>query len=192
MASRLQIGKLAAESAAIFFSVILAFAVEEWRSDREEQERAEATMTLVRAELEQNLEELKRVRSGRQGQLDTYIDKLGQLKDTGSFPQTLPRLITPDITDIAYQLGTDSGAVSRFPTDAVLKTALAYEALSTVSGNEDFIDSRNAQVRYRDGEQYLSGFIYYINRAQVAEPEAITAIEEAISELERIGITAPE
>ena len=53
--------RLLVESAAIFFSVLLAFFVEQWREDINEQREAEAILNLVRAELVQNLAELESI-----------------------------------------------------------------------------------------------------------------------------------
>jgi hypothetical protein len=61
------------ESAAIFFSVLLAFVVEQWREDRNEREQAEATLNLLRAELEQNLAELERIAPTRKAMLEGYM-----------------------------------------------------------------------------------------------------------------------
>lgn len=172
--------RLLAESAAIFLSVLLAFLVEQWREDQNELQEAEAAISLVRAELAQNLAELERVAPSRDEQLQVYIEAMGVLQNEGRFPYDLPRLDTPEITTIAYDLATDSGAVTTVSTDELLLIAKAYEALVRVQGNDDFLQSRNAQIRFGDGEQYISGFIYYVNQASANEPNAIEHVRKAL------------
>lgn len=176
--------KIAIESAAIFFSVILAFAVEQWRDDHNERQQAAATLNLVKVELQENLAELESVITSRDEELSQYIDAVGVLQDENRFPQNLPRLQIPEITRIAYELATDSGAVAKVEPAELIVVARAYEALEEVRSNERSLDERNAQIRFNDGEQYLSGFIYYLNRAQIAEPSAVAHVSEAIAVLE--------
>lgn len=171
------------QAVAIFCSVLLAFAAEQWRDDMNERARAEDVLTLVKAELTENLAELERVSATRQEMLDSYIAALDALVDTGVFPRELPILQVPEITNVAYQLATDSGVLSRIEPDDVIVVARAYQALASVQDNQVFLNNRNAQIRFRDGEQYISGFIYFSNRALSNEPDAIVAIEAAIATL---------
>ncbi|MEM9384867.1 MAG: hypothetical protein AAGA68_07380 [Pseudomonadota bacterium] len=112
--------------------------------------------------------------------LEGYIAACGQLQDEGRFPTDLPDFTTPDVTSIAYELATDSGAVTTVAVEELLVIAQAYAAINKVRENDLFLTDRNAQIRYNDGEQYLSGFVYYINRASINEPIAIEAIERAM------------
>lgn len=177
--------RLFVESAAIFLSVLLAFVVEQWREERNERKQAEATLNLVRAELEQNLAELERVNPTRQAMLKAYLAAMDQLKTENVFPSNLPPFQSPDITSLAYELATDSGAITTVEPRDLLVIARAYESLDDVRRNDGFLDARNAQIRFNDGEQYLSGFIYYVNRASINEPAAIENVREAIELLER-------
>ena len=182
--SKLRPGKLLVESAAIFFSVLLAFVVEQWREDMNEAREAAAALNLVRAELAQNLAELERVVPLRADMLQGYIDAMQALQNEGTFPDDLPDFVSPDITSIAYELATDSGAVTTVAPAELLVIARAYEALDAVRRNDIFLNERNAQIRFNDGEQYISGFIYYINRASANEPAAAEHVREAIELLD--------
>ena len=168
---------------AIFCSVLLAFAAEQWREDMNERARADDVLALVRVELSENLVELERLAPTRDEMLSNYIGALDGLVETGQFPQNLPRLDVPNITDVAYQLATESGVLSRIEPVDLIVIAKAYEALDSVEDNQLFLNNRNAQIRFRDGEQYISGFIYFANRAMVNEPEAIGAVRAAIEVL---------
>lgn len=179
-----QTGRIFIESVAIFLSVLLAFFVEQWREDRNELREAEAALELVRAELQQNLAELERVAPLRPDMLEGFIAAMATLEETGTFPQDMPRLETPKITTIAYDLATDSGAVTNVPARELLVIAQAYERLDRVKRNETFLNDRNAQIRFNDAEQYISGFIYYTNRAIYNEPEAIEGVKEALELLD--------
>ena len=128
-------GHLFVDCAAIFLSVLLAFLVEQWREDRNERQEAAAALSLVRAELSQNLAELMRVAPSREVMLQGFL--------------------------------------------------AAIDTQKAVRRNVDFLDARNAQVRFIDGEQYLSGFIHYINRASVNEPNAIDDVQAALDLLDR-------
>jgi len=187
--SRVSAPVLLVESIAIFCSVLLAFAADQWRDDMNERARADAILTLVRTELTENLNELELLAGTREDMLQGYIDALETFIDTGRFPQILPEYKVPDITDVAYQLATDSGVISGIEPNELIVVARAYEALKEVRGNEVFLNNRNAQIRFRDGEQYLSGFIYFANRAIVNEPAAIVAVRDAI---ELLSDEAPE
>ena len=165
---------------AIFCSVLLAFAAEQWREDMNERDRADDVLTLVRTELTENLAQLERLAPTRDEMLSNYIGALDGLVETGQFPQNLPRLDVPNVTDVAYQLATESGVLSRIEPADLIVIAKAYEALDSVEDNQLFLHNRNAQIRFRDGEQYISGFIYFANRAMVNEPEAIDAVRAAI------------
>ncbi|MEM1264176.1 MAG: hypothetical protein AAGH76_17385, partial [Pseudomonadota bacterium] len=68
----IRLPRLFVESAAIFFSVLLAFFVEQWREDFNERRDAEAILNLVKTELIQNLAELEAVVDGREGLLSEY------------------------------------------------------------------------------------------------------------------------
>lgn len=175
--------RLLVESAAIFFSVLLAFFVEQWREDINEQREAEAILNLVRAELVQNLAELESILPKREAMLAGYQEAIMALRNEGVFPRELPEFQSPDITSLAYELATDAGAVTVAPEE-LLVVARAYEALEEVRRNDTFLNERNAQIRFNDGEQYLSGFIYYLNRAIGNEPVAIALIRDAIEMLE--------
>jgi hypothetical protein len=179
-----QAGRILVESVAIFLSVLLAFFVEQWREDRNELREAEAALELVRAELRQNLVELERVAPQRPEMLQDFIDAMSELEETGTFPQNFPRLETPEITTIAYDLATDSGAVTTVPAEELLVIAQAYEALDKVKRNDIFLNERNAQIRFKDAEQYISGFIYYVNRAISNEPAAIEDVKDALELLD--------
>ncbi len=183
-AGEFRAGKLLLESAAIFLSVLLAFVVEQWREDRNEAREADAALNLVRAELVQNLAELERVVPLRGEMLQGYLTAMDELQNAGTFPRNLPDFVSPDITSIAYELATDSGAVTTVAPAELLVIARAYEALDSVRRNDIFLNERNAQIRFNDGEQYISGFIYYINRASTNEPVAVTYVREAIELLD--------
>ncbi len=176
--------RLLVESAAIFFSVLLAFFVEQWREDINERREAEAILNLVRAELVQNLAELEAIVPKREAMLAGYQEAIMTLRNEGLFPLDLPDFESPDITSLAYELATDAGAVTTVAPEELLVIARAYEALEEVRRNDTFLNERNAQIRFNDGEQYLSGFIYYINRAIGNEPVAIDLVREAIEMLE--------
>lgn len=175
--------RLIVESAAIFLSVLLAFFVEEWREEADEHRKATETLTLVQAELAQNLAELERVIPLRGEQVEFYNDAIQVLTDEGRFPRQLPDFESPQITSLAYELATDSGAVTIVDPEALLLVAKAYEALSDVRENDEFLNSRNAQIRFNDGEQYLSGFLYYLGRAMDNEPTAVVQVEAALAVL---------
>ena len=177
--------RLLIESTAIFLSVLLAFFVEQWREDLNERREAVDTLNLVRAELTQNLAELEAVVPKRPAMLEGFQNGIMQLKNEGRFPQNLPAFESPNITTIAYELATDSGAVTSVAPEELLIVARAYEALNDVRRNDVFLNERNAQIRFNDGEQYLSGFIYYVNRAQINEPVAIAKVRAAIATLDR-------
>ncbi|MEO0972188.1 MAG: hypothetical protein AAFX85_03770 [Pseudomonadota bacterium] len=177
-------GRLLVECTAIFFSILLAFLVDEWREDRRELREADAALQLVRAELQQNLDELEAIVPTRADTLEGYLAGLESLKSTGAFPNHLPEFLTPDITSIAYELATDSGAVTTVAAKELLVIAQAYAALEEVRRNDLFLTQRNAQIRFNDGEQYLSGFVYYINRASANEPAAIDQVQKAIETLD--------
>ena len=183
-ASRFSLTVLLVESVAIFCSVLLAFAAEQWREDINDSKRTREALNLIKAELELNLDELEAVVGTREKMLSNYIEALGTLVDTGTYPTDIEGFTIPDITNLAYQLATDSGAVTSVDPQDLLVIARAYEALDNVRANEQFLNTRNAQIRYQDGEQYLSGFIYYANRSLTAEPEAIAALERAIETLD--------
>lgn len=106
------------------------------------------------------------------------------LIEENQFPQELPQNSSPAITTIAYELATDSRAVTSIVAEDLLVIARAYESLESVQRNEFFLENRNAQIRFNDGEQYLSGFIYYVNRAMGNEPEAIEQVRAAITLLD--------
>ena len=178
--SRMSAPVILVESIAIFCSVLLAFAAEQWREDMNERARAEDILVLVRTELEANLSELEALADTRETMLQGYIQALDEFVDTGQFPADLPNLDVPDITVVAYQLAADSGVISGVDPSELIVIARAYEALTAVRANEVFLNNRNAQIRFRDGEQYLSGFIYFANRAMVNEPAAIDAVKAAI------------
>ena len=181
---RLKVPRLLVESAAIFFSVLLAFVVEQWREDINERREAEAILNLVRAELVQNLAELEAIVPKREAMLAGYQAAIMTLRNEGLFPNELPEFESPDITSLAYELATDAGAVTTVAPEDLLVVARAYAALEEVRRNDTFLNERNAQIRFNDGEQYLSGFIYYINRAIGNEPVAIELVREAIDMLE--------
>lgn len=173
------------ESVAIFLSVLLAFFVEQWRDDSNEANEAAAALRLVRAELEQNLAELERVAPTRPELLQAYQEGITKLIEENQFPQDLPQTSSPAITTIAYELATDSRAVASIVAEDLLVIAGAYESLESVQRNEFFLENRNAQIRFNDGEQYLSGFIYYVNRAMGNEPDAIEQVRAAITLLDQ-------
>ncbi|MEM1264057.1 MAG: hypothetical protein AAGH76_16790, partial [Pseudomonadota bacterium] len=149
-----------------------------------ERRDAEAILNLVKTELIQNLAELEAVVDGREGLLSEYQVAIMALRNEGKFPETMPKFRSPDITSIAYELATDARAITTVAPEELLVVARAYEALEEVRRNDTFLNQRNAQVRFNDGEQYLSGFVYYINRALGNEPIAIDYVRQAIAMLE--------
>ena len=181
--SQLNAPVILGQAVAIFCSVLLAFAAEQWRDDFNERQRANDVLTLVKTELEENLIELERVTVERQDRLNAYIAAIDELIETGQYPQDVPVLLTPEITNVAYQLATDSGVLSSIEPKDLLVIARAYDALASVEANILFLNNRNAQIRFQDGEQYISGFIYFSNRALNNEPVAIEAIKKAIATL---------
>ncbi|MEO1642769.1 MAG: hypothetical protein AAFR74_05485 [Pseudomonadota bacterium] len=148
-----------------------------------ERARAENILELVEAELMQNLTELETIVDTRDEALESYISAIGVFNETGSFPADFREPELPQITSVAYQLATQSGAILRVDPENLLVIAQAYEALNTVQANAEFLDNRNAQIRFQDGEQYLSGFIYFTNRAIRDEPAAVEAVQSAIDVL---------
>ncbi|MEM9334866.1 MAG: hypothetical protein AAGA33_08435 [Pseudomonadota bacterium] len=176
--------RILVESTAIFLSVLLAFLVEQWRDDMNERDEAEAILNLVRAELIQNREELESVIPMRAQMLSEYQVAITALRDEGVFPAQTPKFESPEITSIAYQLAADADAVTSVATEELLIIARAYEALQEVRRNDAFLTERNAQIRFNDGEQYLSGFIYYLNRAAINEPIAVDRVRDAIEMLD--------
>ena len=176
--------RLLLESFAIFASVLLAFLVEQWRDNINAASDANAALNLVRAELQQNLTELETAIPTRPTLLATYQEALGTFLEENRFPQDLPKFETPTVTSLAYQLATDSGAVTTVEPADLLVIARAYESLESIRRNELFLVERNAQIRFNDGEQYLSGFIFYINQASGNEPTAVRDIKLAIDRLD--------
>ncbi|MEO1419933.1 MAG: hypothetical protein AAFU66_03135, partial [Pseudomonadota bacterium] len=74
------------ESIAIFLSVLLAFFVEQWREDINEAKDAEVALSLVRAELAQNLAELERIAPSRPELLLAYQEAIQSLIREQQFP----------------------------------------------------------------------------------------------------------
>jgi len=178
---RTRISMILIEAVAIFCSVLLAFAADQWREDLNDRRKAESVMGLVKAELEANLQSLQSVVGTREGGLAAYNDALAELSETQELPNSLPQLQFPEITNIAYRIATDAGVIAEIDPTELLIIAQAYEAIQEVESNRSFLDNRNAQIRYEDDEQFLSGFIYYSNRALVSEPAAINAVGRALS-----------
>lgn len=178
--SRISVPVLLVESVAIFCSVLLAFAAEQWRQDMNERAQADAILVLVRTELSENLNELERVAAKREDMLGDFISSMDQFVASGEFPTDLPDYDPPEITRVAYQLATDSGVISKIEPSDLIVIARAYEALAVVKRNETFLSNRNAQIRFGDAEQYLSGFIYFTNQAMTNEPAAIASVKDAI------------
>lgn len=164
--------------------MLLAFVVEQWREDMNEAREALAALELVRAELAQNLAELERVAPTRPGMLKAYQEGINTLLKDSIYPQNLPATSPPAITTIAYELATTTGAVTTIEAADLLVIASAYEALDALQRNKLFLENRNAQIRFNDGEQYISGFIYYFNRAMGNEPKAINQVREALALLD--------
>lgn len=180
MTKRNRISMIAFEAIAIFCSVLLAFAADQWREDANEKSKAIAVLGLVKAELAANLVELESTVGVRDPMLREYLVALNALEESDRFPAELEHPPLPDVTNIAYRIAADSGVIADIDPAELLLIARAYEAIQEVGSNEVFLDNRNAQIRYRDGEQYLSGFIYYSNRAIASEPDAIQSIKDAL------------
>ena len=180
--SRPSLMLLVVEAAAIFSSVLLAFWVEEWREDRRDIRAMSEALAAIETELTTNLEELERSAA-------YYVDAMPQTsalvaryeaENVFPAPEDIPALQHPVLTTVAYEIVQQNGALSRLDTSDLILIARAYGALHDVDENDASLANRNAQIRYRDGLQYLSGRIFYFSGAMPDVDEAIDAVNAAL------------
>lgn len=172
---------LAVESIAIFLSVLLAFFVEEWRDDRREIRQMHEALAVISEELSANADQINTALPYHRESLPIVTQQVADLAGGGDFPSgdAMRFANAPVLSTAAYSMAVSTGALERAPTDALIDISFAYQRIAQVERASLSLSERNAQVRYNDGVQYLSGFIYFFASIISAEEAALTAIEEA-------------
>lgn len=180
---------VAAEAVAIFASILFAFFVENLREDQRALREMRESVAAITLELQGNREALAAALERHQAALPAMSDLVRDLQETGVFPDyaTIPSIGAPELTDIAFSLGRETGALAPLDVEVQLAFARAYRAIEEVDENEDNLGRRNAQVRYNDGLQYLSGQLYYFVSAVENEQTALDRIDAALAALEEAG-----
>lgn len=184
---------LLVESVAIFASVLLAFLVEEWRDDRRELNRMRDTAAAIRVELRQDRTEIEAALALHQ-EIQPRVAAMVQAYDrTGVFPspQDIPEPVRPDISTVAFEIGVATGALAPLPAETQIALARAYKAIGEIEQNEANLGFRNAQIRYNDGLQYLSGRLYYLTGAIGLEQAALDDIDAALAVLAALDSAPP-
>lgn len=174
------------EAGAIFASVLLAFWVEEWRDDRAALEQMEGALNSIRSELMENRAAIEPALEWHREVFPQMNELTAALADDGVFPEpgTIPETRHPVLLDVAYELSRETGALAPLETDTMVRIALAYRAVAQLDLTADQLSQRNAQIRYQDGIQYLSGRLFYFNDAINHGEEALIEIDQALAALE--------
>jgi hypothetical protein len=180
---------VAAEAVAIFASILFAFFVENLREDQRQVREMRESIAAITLELQSNREELAAAVERHRVALPAMSALVAELQETGVFPDytSIPGIGAPELTDIAFSLGRETGALAPLEVEVQLALARAYRAIEEVDENEDNLGRRNAQVRDNDGLQYLSGQLYYFVSAIENGETALDRIDAAFAALEEAG-----
>lgn len=119
-------GRLAAEIAGVIFAVLVALAADEWREERQLDQRANAVRAAVLAEVAANRDELESVRESLADAsqvLATAADRM----DAGEEASFDLQLLLPDFSDAAWSIMQSSDAASRLELPWLVRTARLHE-----------------------------------------------------------------
>ena len=125
--SREWVGRAAFESVLIVLSVLLGFAIGEWRDRRAARNRAEQALAAIASELDSNRVILQRARVKHRAMADSlrrYIEAAEPVPQHIYFGG----MIKPGyVLAVAWQSARDGGALSQLPYPLVLRLSRVYE-----------------------------------------------------------------
>ncbi len=171
-------------------SVLLALAVNAWREDRQQTERAEVALQSIRAELRENLQSVERARANHramQDSLQTYAAR-GELPPEHIY---LGGIFSPALVhSSAWESARETGATGSFPYDLVLALSRVYgEQARYQALGGTLVQDLMVQIR-RDGMEVVlrdssASFIFLQEDFANREQRLAEAYERALGKLEK-------
>lgn len=125
-ALRVRFGRMVLDVIGVVFAVVVALAADEWRDNRELQQRADRAQAAVIAELRANRAELERTRPS----IDSVQARLAEgarLLAAGDNPALNLNLEFPDFSDAAWRITQVTDAASRLDFAWLTSIARIYE-----------------------------------------------------------------
>lgn len=118
----------------VVFAVLVALAVEQWREDQERQELADRATAAVVAEIQSNLEELRKSRAMNEGLLEMVIaaDQADELPD--DFNLTFDYSI---LSTAAWETARVTQATHYMPLERVQSVAKSYNLQELFERSQD-------------------------------------------------------
>ncbi len=129
------------EAASVVFAILLAFAVEEWRQGRREQQFAERARTAVFVELRANRDELKKSLVAHEGTL-RRLPQLARATAADTLADLELGVEVPELSTAAWRAAQASDAVTAIDYEWLLRVSPAYEIQEWYSrGQADLVQT---------------------------------------------------
>jgi len=125
-ALRVRLGRMLVDVVGVVFAVLVALAADEWRENRELQQRADRAQAAVLAELHANRAELERTRASILSAEAGLAEGTHALA-SGREPVLSLNLEFPDFSDAAWRITLVTDAASRLDFDWLTRIARIYE-----------------------------------------------------------------
>jgi hypothetical protein len=114
------------ESVLIVSSILLALAVDEWRTARQEREVAEQSLQIFEREMRQNMERLDGVTPFHAGLRDVVAGMAKQPERIVEVQSIMEGLEAPVLLNTAWETAVATGALTHIPVETVSALSLTY------------------------------------------------------------------
>lgn len=145
---RKRFSKVLIEVSSIIFAVMVALIADEWRDDRQQQQRAEAALEQVMAEVAENLSELEQSLE-ENAELAAYLATMANGEDEGPLQVNMALSL---VSDAAWESAKMTQAMHHIEFNRVTELAQYYDQLAFFARRQDAMLTLIGQIRQQDSK----------------------------------------
>lgn len=139
------------EVVSVVFAVLVALGVDEWRDNRELDQRASAARSAVLAEVRANRSELERTEGSMEAMVDSLAAGIARIHAGGAAQASLRiNFDLPDFSDAAWRILQGSEAASHLDLDWLIRVSHAYELQESYDGMRQDVVRTMANINSED------------------------------------------
>ncbi len=187
-APRRRAGGLLLEFAMIILGALLALALDDWRDQQERDERDQAVLVQLTAELVANEQRLAQESQYHRDMAAPLQESYDRMADEGEFrmPEGWTGYQPIILTRTAFDVAVMNGVLARVPPETALALGRVYEVAERSEVRRNNVGLATIQTSFRDGVRYIRPQ----QQAIIAETETadtlLPLIADARSRLEAV------
>ncbi|MEM9305349.1 MAG: hypothetical protein AAGE01_24790 [Pseudomonadota bacterium] len=183
------VARLAVELTLICAGALLALAFDEWREQRELDNRAGAMLEQIAAEFRTNHERISAVVDYHREMADVMNELARQLADDGQWnfpPEGYGGVQVPTLLTASVEAATMAQVVPRFPPDVIREISEVTTQIRKYERDAQNYGLATLQTDFANGTRYLRLLNFWLESMARSEVELLESIDTALASIEAV------